>query len=187
MTFWHGSLNHRKPFGVYSFLGRINHGLPQNSAMVFGEDEDDFVCILIATKDISRGEEIVLDYFGNLHSNEALDSDLLDGRRFRGQEIGFDADSMLPITIVLNSDQAPIEDKKRILREQLYSNGIIGKAAEQTYRAMDVGCFGLNDDECQRKKDMKKSIVSGHLFDVLRGRKKAESWTGDEFIKHFER
>ena len=186
MTFWHGSMNQRKPYAIYSVLSRINHGLPQNVAMIYGDRVDEFVCILVATKNIQSGEEIVVDYFGNLYTKEALDPHTLKARRFRGMEVGFAADSMLPITLSLVSDDVTKEDKRRIIRAELYSNGIIGKQFGGHYKAMD-GCVGLSVDECIRKRDLRKSIVSGDIFSVLRGEKDAELWAGDQFVQQYTR
>eukprot|EP01084_Bolivina_argentea_P097188 174736_1 len=57
MTSW------RKPLGVWGLLSKVNHDLPQNIAAFFGEKKDNYVCITMATTNISKGTELVIDYF----------------------------------------------------------------------------------------------------------------------------
>ena len=52
-----------KPMAIYGLLSKINFGLPQNIAVIFGDKQDNFVCTILATRGIKKGEELVSDYF----------------------------------------------------------------------------------------------------------------------------
>eukprot|EP01084_Bolivina_argentea_P003238 6054_1 len=184
-TYWYGGINSYNPLAIYSILGRINWGLPQNAAVIFGGAKDRFICILIATKSIESGEEIVLDYFLNLHKKQAFTYMSMQAREFRGPEFGFDSkwnEEMRKVTMDLTSDETSNKDKKRIIMERLYSNGIIGKESSNIFKIVD-GCLFLSDEDCRKKADMKRDIVSGDIFKVISGNKLAGGWTGDEFIQ----
>ena len=57
-----GAMTRRSPSHVYALLSRINQGLPQNVAAIFGEKRDYDVCVLMATADIARHTELRSDY-----------------------------------------------------------------------------------------------------------------------------
>ena len=52
-----------RPWAVYSVIGRIGFGLPQNSMVVVAGKQKEYKALLITTKHIKKGEEIVVDHF----------------------------------------------------------------------------------------------------------------------------
>lgn len=180
-TFWFGGVNGYKPIAIYSILSRVNYGIPQNVAAIFGEKEDDDVCVLIATRDLEEGEELTLDYFQNLHLKKSMSTANEWVRKDRGPEFGFEwTDDLRETVNKLHSDEVSSKEKRRLVHERLYSNGIIGKHGEQKLKIIN-GCDWLTESECETKKAIKEDIENGELFRIIKEKRSAAEWMGKEF------
>ena len=47
------------------------------------------------------------------------------------------------------------------------------------------GCDGLRTKQCLQKTQIEQDVLSGRLFDVVRGNEPAPGWTGREFVERY--
>eukprot|EP01084_Bolivina_argentea_P018860 35090_1 len=181
-TYWYGNINLIQPDAIYSTLSRINFGLPQNVVAIFGEETDKYVCILIATTNIKAGQELVIDYFLNLHKKKSLSPKWTEAREMRGAEFAYHEDeNMRQMMENLNSNQISDADKRTIIGKQLYSNGMVVKHPGTEFKIVD-GCETLNAEDCRTKKAIKRCVSSGDIFKIAVGENRKEDWMGKEYL-----
>ena len=197
-----GAMTRRGPMNVYALLSRINQGLPQNVAVLFGEERDYDVCVVMATADIAKHTELVSDYlfdwfsFGResvapflehyFHqtSTEVWRSALwrrrdvyLAERKSVAAGFGFDQnDEWMRILRELNSERTSSEAKYRIASDKIYPNGLIGKRSGEAMQLVRGG-------QSRIAAEIREFVDSRRLFDVLLGEGAEEPpiWTGAQF------
>ena len=180
-----GGINWNKPLGIYSLLSKINFGLPQNIAVIFGDKSDNDVCIIIATRDIERGKELVSDFFFDwfdFQTDKAQDPDYLmhlQRRKSIGTTFGFNQDDekWMKLWKKLGSKKLSTTSKYKLATKYLYPNGIIGRSKNEETEIVN----GTYNRLAEQIKDI---ISSRLLFDLIVGDadREAPSWTGKQFI-----
>ena len=172
----HGAISDLQPRAVYSILSRINFGLPANVAAIFGDEDDEFVCILIATKDLEADEELVMDYFYDWKDKEAVNDKNLISRRKMAKTIGFDLNNdWIRVTRLLTSKIS--KQIKRKITHDIYSSGIIGKEAGKRLKVTH-SCEDMKDKDCEIKQEIKKAVDSGDIFRIVNGKISPPEWAG---------
>ena len=166
-----------QPKAVYSILGRINFGLPANVAAIVGDRNDDYVSILIATKDLEPDEEIVIDYYYDWGDQHAIDEQKLLRQQEKNRGLGFVKglnNKWVKISRLLR--EVGTSKKKRMRR--LYSNGIVGKKSNKKLK-ITSGCAGASMQTCKIKRRIKESVASGDIFKFALGKQQPPAWAGD--------
>ncbi len=165
-----GKMSRRQPFGVYALLSKMSFGLPQNVAVIFGEEQDDYVCVVMATKDIPKGSHIATDYLFDWFSfprNPVLRFQKYWKRLKIGdahlKTFGFDEHNRwMKVLRDLNAENTSKHQKYQIAESALYPNGVIGK---ESGSRMEV----VSDARSEFAKEIKEFVDSRRLFDALRG------------------
>ena len=157
----HKIASHRRPRAVYSVIGRLGFNLPQNAMVVIGGNDK---ALLISTKAIQRGEEIVTDHFCDWLSPHFFETENIHNRREWAGERGFDLNEKW-ITFLkrLRDESTSLEQKNEMLLE-MYPNGLVGKHPNDKFTVMP-GCKGLESRDCTKKTVMTKIIASGTIFE----------------------
>ena len=166
-VFWtnhYGQIAAREPLAIYSVLSKINFGLPQNVAAIFGSKDQGYPCVLVATRDIEINEELVMDYFLDWRQKASLDA---RWRKIKSADFGYILDDAgLEVTRKLTSADVSAKDKANIMRK-IYSNGIVGKKPDDKYLDALPGRGDLNDAEFAIKKGLIGDVNSGEFFDKV--------------------
>ena len=194
-----GVMNSRKPLSVYALLSKINFGLPQNVAVMFGDKNDDELCAVMATTDIAKGTELVTDYLFDwfrLHPRSKSESLIfkkyyreffsdslyrvyLSERKNIGEKFGFQQNAKwMKVIEDLNSENTSKRQKYEIAARELYPNGIIGK---RRGKPMDIVNGGHSESHLAQK--IKKMVDSHQFADILDGAVSCDQslWTGTQF------
>ena len=181
-----GILRGRQPFAIYGLLSKINFGLPQNIACIFGEEKDNFVVIVIATKDINKGEELVSDYFFDWMDIQSVTNDnYANHRKWYAQQIGIKWNDRWDKIVHGLTSKSTSQQYKHMLLQSIYSHGIIGleSGKNKIFEVMH-GCQNFEGTKrCVTKRNIARSVHSRLIFDVVKGRKKPPKWTGKSFRK----
>ena len=186
--FGSGNIRWRQPWGVYGVLSKINFGLPQNIAVVFGGAEHNFVCVAFAVKDIAKGEELVGDYFYDWFDYDAskMSKDVIDGLMKRRENVGAffgynHSERMKKILDALGSDNKSQQKKYTIADRFIYPNGIVGKSSDQ--KELEVVAGG---EENMLASKMQKLVNSKHLFQIIDGNVSVAipEWIGQSFKEY---
>ena len=152
--------SHRRPWALYSVIGRLGFNFPQNAMVVIGKNDK---ALLISTKAIEKGEEIVTDHFGDWLNPQLLETDNLNARKVRAGDRGFDLNQKwIKFLKELRDDSLPTEEKNEMFLE-MYPNGMLGKDATQKLRVVD-GCKRMELRDCVKKSALMKMIGSGSVF-----------------------
>ena len=173
----------RKPWALYSILSKINFGLPQNVAAMFADKEDGYRCVLIATRDIEEGEELVMDYFLDWDDKTALDRTFL--RTIKGRGFGFEMnDEVIDAMRHLHSGEVPLEIIAKTFTA-IYSNGIKGRAPGDS----GLGTVTLHPNHLQidaatyqRKLAIVTSVHDGKIFRALKGEIELPEWMKNQTV-----
>ena len=164
----------RKPWALYSVLSKINFGIPQNVAAIFSDKEDGYRCVLIATRDIQVGEELVIDYYLDWDDKSALDRTPVRAMKGRGFAFHLD-DKAIDATKELTSKTVSKQRKAEVFRH-IYPNGIKGRAPGEPGLAALKGRGNLDETSYQRKLEIIKSVKTGDIFKALRGEIDLPDW-----------
>ena len=159
----HKMFAHKRPWALYSVIGRLGFNLPQNAMVVIGDNDK---ALLISTKTIEKGEEIVTDHFGDWLNPQLLKPQNLNARKLRAGELGFDLNEKWLAWLKRLRDESLSADQKQQMLLKLYPNGLIGKDANQTFRAIS-GCTVVKWRDCYIKNLLRKIIGSGAIFDEI--------------------
>ena len=175
-----GKVVARKPYAVYALINQITFGLPQNIAVIAGDEGSDFVSIVMATKNIPKDTELCSDYMFDWLS-KVIDEpqQYLEMRKAVSKEFGFQHnEEWTHLRDTLNDPTVSNVEKYRIAEEKLYPNGIIGKVMGKPTEIVPGGTAEI-------ARQLKWFVDSGHVFSLLRGaaEEDAPSWTGAHFVE----
>ena len=166
----YGGATKRKPDAVYPILNQIRFGLPQNVMVVSGDADHGFVSIMMATKDIAAGEEIVMDYYCDWETKGSLSLLLMIRLGFSIQLKGGNWPQTHTRKLTRNG--------KRKIFMGMYSNGLAGRESGELINSLS-GCRGLTDANCQRKHDVENFVDSGDIWKMVSGEMDPPSWAGE--------
>ena len=168
----YGATIGRKPDAVYPILSKIRFGLPQNVMVVSGDADHHFVSIMIATKDIAAGEEIVMDYLFDWNSESPLSFKLMVKQGF---SIKLSKHRSWPQT---GKEILPQREQERVFMG-LYSNGLVGRESGNERITSHPGCRGIKAANCKRKQQIEAFVNSGDIWKMVRGDIEPPSWAGE--------
>ena len=188
------ALSDTKPLSVYGLLSKINFGLPQNIAVIVGDEEEDFVCTVFATKSIKKGQELVTDYFFDwfdldINKMERKDPKYeleLIAREEYGKNFGFKQSEYMQLWKLLSSDDTSIEAKSDAAVRELYPSGIVGKEAGWNMQLIETKSHGTDFELANKIGEL---VASRNLFEIIAGYydKKCPRWLGKLFCKKAKR
>ena len=172
-----------KPMAIYGLLSKINFGLPQNVAVIFGDEQDANVCVIVATRDIKQGEELFSDYLFDWFSYKEEEYQSADFKRrlFRRSSIGalfgFSQKRYMKLWKALSLSRKSSEEKYKIATKWLYPNGIVGRNPGQTMEIVKGGNSTLAHQ-------IRQIVQSRLLFDLIVGDGDGEApkWSGKQFV-----
>ena len=181
-----GLIGGKKPFAIYGVLSKINFGLPANVAPIHGEQKDNFVVTLIATRDINKGEELQMDYlldWFDINKQIAADEEYIKQRKWFAFISGVEFNEKLDkITKDMSSPRTSLEEKHKMM-QSIYSHGIYYKESGSPIHAME-NCQSFEEtSSCVMKKNIVDFVASRELFEVINGKRKPPKWTGKAFGK----
>ena len=175
----YGALIRRKPDAVYSILSRVSFGLPQNVMVISGDKDHQFVSIIIATKDIAAGGEIMMDFtFDWLRGRPpGVPSLSLSLMLQQGWSVKLNGRDKWPQKATGKGELS--RDEKEQIFMGMYSNGLVGKQSGTEYLNSLPGCRGLTDMNCKRKQEVEDFVISGDIWKMVSGEMDPPSWAGE--------
>ena len=171
----HKIASHKKPWALYSVIGRLGFNLPQNAMVVIGDNDR---ALLISTKAIEKGEEIVTDHFGDWLNSRLFETEKFNARKVWAGDRGFDLNQKWIAFLMRLRDESLSTVQKHEMILELYPNGLIGKEADLKFHtefALIAGCKRMKSQDCDKKTVLTRIIEAGDIFygfDV-------QSWNND--------
>ena len=204
-----GAMTRRRPRNVYALLSRINQGLPQNVAAIFGEKRDYDVCVVMATTDIAKHSELVSDYLfdwfrlkqksvapflehyfqqsaGEIWRSALWRRNLwrrrdiyLAERKSVGAGFGFDENEKWMRILEALNSESTSSEQKYRIASEQIYPN--GLVGKQSGEAMELVRGGLSRTAAQ----IRELVDSRRLFNVLvgEGAQEPPAWTGQQFVE----
>ena len=150
---------------MYSIIGRVGFGLPSNAMTVVGDNDTKYRALLITTRAITKGEEIVIDHFLDWTEPGVLGEDVLSYRRSQCGDLGFELnDKWITLLRQMHDTSLPMNQRQGLLLPW-YSNGLVGTDGNYKFRSLE-GCQWETIDpvDCQLKIQLTEAIKSGAIF-----------------------
>ena len=175
----YGAPRGREPSAVYPILSKINFGLPQNVMVISGDEAHHDISILMATKDIAAGEELVMDFTMDWSKPTSISFALAAKRGFT---VKLSDHENWPS---LTGNHRKLSDTEYVkVMLALYSNGLVGKQRDEPLESLP-GCRLLKAQECKRKNEVLAMVDSGDIWKVVSGEMEPPSWAGEICDQNF--
>lgn len=169
----YGAPRGRRPSAVYPILSKINFGVPQNVMVISGDTVHNDVSILMATKDIVAGEELVMDFTVDWATSTSISHALAVKQ---GLKVKLNDHETWPLKEGKQRKLTDTEYAKMMLA--LYSYGLVGRQPGLLLETLPH-CRFLTVHQCERKNEILALVDSGDIWKLVSGEMEPPSWTGE--------